>query len=155
MNIRNHGHALNTFAPNLSSEELRTDLAALGTRFRRELNPMFGAAPDALLDAVIAWLERAKDLDPEVVTAQSLLAFTDTLVALRNSRLLFIPRQIGGSVVIELAGERGGAVAVDALRYDLRVAVARYDPVLGETLAQRADATHRRHIAEMTAMFAA
>ena len=153
MNTRNYGHALNTCAPNLTSDALRGDLAAIGTRFRRELNPLVAAGPDALLDAVLSWLERAEDMDPGVVTAQSLLAVTDKLVALRNSRLLFMPRQIGESVVIELAGERGGAVAVDALRYDLRVAVARHDPVLGQTLAERADATHRRHMAQMTAMF--
>jgi len=154
MQIRNNfGHASTPVAGNLASEALRSDLASLGGRFRSELKLLTNEGEDALQTAVMQWLERAEDMDPSVVTAQSLLAFTDQLVALRNSRILFMPRRIGQTVVVELVGERGGAVPVDALRYDLRVAVAKHDPVLGESLAQRADATHRRHIAEMSAMF--
>ena len=69
MNTRNYGHALNTCAPNLTSDALRGDLAAIGTRFRRELKPLFGAGPDALLDAVISWLERAEDMSRDALLA--------------------------------------------------------------------------------------
>ena len=41
---------------------------------------------------------------------------------------------------------------IEALRYAVRVAVSRYDAVLGQTLTERADETHRRHISQMTAL---
>ncbi|MCB1358070.1 MAG: hypothetical protein KDK53_16810 [Maritimibacter sp.] len=139
-------------ARNLTSEGLRSDLAAIASRFRMELKGLAEEGLDGLLAAVLDWLERAEMRDPEIGTAQSLLRLTDLVIALRNSRLAFTPRRTGGSVVVELVGDRGGAVPVDALRYAVCVAVSRHDPVLGASLAQRADETHRRHIAEMTAL---
>ncbi|MCB1357223.1 MAG: hypothetical protein KDK53_12235 [Maritimibacter sp.] len=139
-------------ASNLTSEDLRTELAAIGTRFRRELRFLATEEVDGLTAAVLDWLERAETRDPTVVTAQSLMGITDQLVCLRNSRLLFTPRRIGTSIVVELVGDRGGAVPVEALRYAVRVAVSRYDAVLGQTLTERADETHRRHISQMTAL---